>query len=310
MSATKPIAIAIIGAGKIARDQHLPAIAANSGFHLVASVSPSSRLPGIPSFPDLESLRQSGPTIDAVALCTPPQMRPAIARACLAAGLHTLLEKPPAATLGACAWIADAAPPGVTLFASWHSRFAAMVEPARQWLSTRTIRRGKIIWREDVRQWHPGQRWLWEAGGMGVFDPGINAFSILTRLLREPLIVTAAQLEVPANAQTPIAARLRFQAGDAPIEVDLDFRQTGEQSWRIELETSSGEILRLDDGGARMSLNGTPQPAPAGGEYPRLYARFHDLIRTRQSDMDTTPLRLVADSFMIGEIKRVEAFLE
>jgi hypothetical protein len=40
----------------------------------------------------------------------------------------------------------------------------------------------EIVWHEDVRKWHPGQQWIWEPGGFGVFDPGINALSIATRI--------------------------------------------------------------------------------------------------------------------------------
>ena len=42
----------------------------------------------------------------------------------------------------------------------------------------RTIRTLTVAWKEDVRIWHPGQAWIWKAGGLGVFDPGINALSI------------------------------------------------------------------------------------------------------------------------------------
>ena len=41
----------------------------------------------------------AGVAVDAVALCTPPQVRYAIAVQALAAGLHVFLEKPPGATL-------------------------------------------------------------------------------------------------------------------------------------------------------------------------------------------------------------------
>ena len=57
---------------------------------------------------------------------------------------------------------------------------AQAVAPAKAWLAGKTIKQAKIIWREDVRKWHPGQDWIFEAGGMGVFDPGINALSIMT----------------------------------------------------------------------------------------------------------------------------------
>ncbi|MFX8453540.1 hypothetical protein ABTL48_21335, partial [Acinetobacter baumannii] len=72
----------------------------------------------------------------------------------------------------------------------------------------RQIKSVHVIWKEDVRVWHPGQTWIWEPGGLGVFDPGINALSILTRILPKPVFVTAAELAFPSNCQSPIAANL------------------------------------------------------------------------------------------------------
>src|SRR3546814_14231220 len=91
-----------------------------------------------------------------------------------------MLEKPPAATTTEISALADhARARGVTLFATWHSREAAGVAGARDWLSDKRIRAAHIRWKEDIRRWHPGQEWILDAGGFGVFDPGINALSIL-----------------------------------------------------------------------------------------------------------------------------------
>jgi D-galactose 1-dehydrogenase/L-arabinose 1- dehydrogenase len=60
--------------------------------------------------------------------------------------------------------------------------------------------RVQLIWREDVRVWHPGQDWLLAAGGFGVFDPAINALSILTRVLPERL-AQSAELGIPPTVR-------------------------------------------------------------------------------------------------------------
>lgn len=189
------IAVGIVGLGKIARDQHLPAIAASPDLALAAVASRHAHADGVPGYADLETMLSAEPGLEAVALCQPPQVRHAAARAAIAAGRHVFLEKPPGATLSEVddlARAADAA--GVTLFASWHSRFAAGVEPARAWLADKTITGVDIRWMEDVRQWHPGQDWIWQPGGLGVFDPGINALSILTTLLPCPVWLEDALL--------------------------------------------------------------------------------------------------------------------
>jgi len=221
-----PIRIAIVGLGKIARDQHLPAIAATPGIELEAIVSRNASLDGVAHFTTLEEMLAQAPQVDAVALCTPPQVRRAQAAAALAAGKHVLLEKPPGATVSEIApLVAAASQSGKTLFATWHSRFAPAVEPAREFLADCQIRSVRITWKEDVRVWHPGQGWIWQPGGLGVFDPGINALSILTRILPRPVFLTAAELAFPENCAAPIAANLTFSDSSAvPIRAEFDFR--------------------------------------------------------------------------------------
>lgn len=303
------IPIAIIGVGKIARDQHCPAIAASPAFRLAATASRNASIDGVPTYPDIEALLAAEPSIEAVALCQPPVARHAAARAAIVAGKHVFLEKPPGATLSEIDdLIAAANTAGVTLFASWHSRYAAAVEPARDWLAGRTITRIDIGWKEDVRHWHPGQDWIWQAGGLGVFDPGINALSILTRLLRGPVRLETATLEVPANRAAPIAARLALRTADgAPIDAVFDWRQTGPQTWDIDVATDAGD-LRLSHGGNRLTIDGVEQPATAEREYPALYERFARLIAERRSDVDVAPLKLVADAFLRGERITTDAF--
>src|SRR3954453_16442897 len=251
-----PLRVAIVGFGKIARDQHVPAIAATDGVELVAVASRNASLPGVPHAATLDELLRDGPPIDAVALCTPPQVRHAQAAMALAAGKHVMLEKPPGATVAEITPLGTAAraaqPP---LFATWPSRFAPAVEPARQLLAGRQVTSVKISWKEDVRVWHPGQAWIFEPGGLGVFDPGINALSILTRILPQPFFLTRSELSFPQGRAAPIAASLGF-SDDAglPIEVEFDWRQTGPQTWDIHVETDAGR-LTLSSGGRRMALD-------------------------------------------------------
>jgi predicted dehydrogenase len=204
--------IGIVGLGKIAQDQHVPVIRKNRDFALVAvSSTRGIRLEGVPhAFTDYrEMLRLED--LDAVSICTPPQIRHRIAREALAAGKHVLLEKPPAATLSELEDLKDEADEGErVLFTTWHSQYNRGVEEARQALLGETVKRLLVNWKEDVRHWHPGQQWIWEPGGFGVFDPGINALSIVTRIMPQPLFVSRSVLSYPANREAPIAADLVF----------------------------------------------------------------------------------------------------
>jgi len=291
----------LVGLGKIARDQHLPAIEKTDGIELVAVASRNAQGEGVSNYPDLDAMLAGTSDLDAVILCQPPQVRYAAARQALLAGKHVFLEKPPGATVSEVdALVALAKAQGVTLYASWHSRYAAAVAQAKGWIAERTIQSIDIQWREDVRHWHPGQPWIWEPGGFGVFDPGINALSILTEIVPEPVTLLSAVLEVPENKQAPIGAALRMAtASGAAIDAVFDWRQTGLQTWDIAVETDQGSLL-LSEGGNTLRLDGEVQVKAPDEEYPVMYRRFVDLVASGTIDVDLAPLRLVADAFLCG----------
>jgi predicted dehydrogenase len=304
----KPLRIAILGFGKIAADQHVPSIQGNPRFELVASSSRSGQGVG-KTFTDWRELIRSV-ELDAVAITTPPAPRYAIARECVLAGLHCLLEKPPTASL---AEIHDldclAQAQQVSLFTTWHAQHNPAVQGAAQALAGKRIASMDILWHEDVHKWHPGQAWIWQAGGFGVFDPGINAFSIATKIFPGPFFVEQAELSFPKNAQTAIAADIAFVSphADGPLKCSLDWRRSEGEEWTMTLKTSDGLEVRLEGGGARLLINGEERTASGPGEYPDIYREFVDLIDARRSHVDVAPLRLVADCLLVGSRKEVEA---
>ena len=301
--------LAIVGFGKIARDQHVPAIAGIDGVRLVAVADPNPVAAAVPHFRSLEALLNDGPEIDAVALATPPQIRRAQATIALAAKKHVFMEKPPARAVSEIAPLLAAAREAKrTLFQSWHARFSPAVEPARRLLAERRIASVVINWKEDVRVWHPGQDWIFEPGGFGVFDPGINALSILTRILPQPLFVTAASLDVPANRAGPIAAELDLaDSAGLAIHASFDFREANNYAWEIRFETDKGPVV-LSGGGSRLVAGDELLVDEKKQSYPLLYRRFVELVRKEESDVDLAPLQLVADAFMLGRRREVEAF--
>lgn len=309
--------IALAGIGKIARDQHIPSIAASPDWELAATISRHGTVDAVEAFDDFDRFLAARPDVGAVSLCMPPVPRFDYAAKAIRAGRHVMLEKPPGATLAEChALERMARDAGVSIFSTWHSREAAQVDAAKDWLRQRHLKRLAITWKEDVRRWHPGQPWIWQAGGLGVFDPGINALSILTKILPDPVHLSGAELFFPENCETPIAANLTFaHPHGAEVSAEFDFRQEGEQTWAIAIETTDGR-LALSDGGATLSIDGVPQPAagaegaPLIGEYPRLYAKFAALVRSRASEMDLSPMVHVADAFLLGRRIVVEPFHE
>ena len=299
--------IALVGIGKIAIDQHVPAIGASADWELAATVSRKGSVAGVEAFTDFAAFLTARPDVPVVSLCMSPVPRYAYAEAALLAGRHVMLEKPPGATLSEVhALTALAAETGLTLYATWHSRMAYAVAPAKAWLKGKRILAAHITWREDVRRWHPGQDWVFQPGGMGVFDPGINALSILTEVLPGPVHLTAATLIYPENCQTPIAADLTFSGN---VTADFDWRQTGPQTWDIDVATDKGR-LALRMGGNRLEIDGVERAGENSimGEYPALYARMAKLVALGCSDVDLAPAVHVADALSLGRRVSGEAF--
>jgi len=310
--ALTPTRIGIVGVGKIARDQHIPTIAGNDAFRLIATVSRQDGLPGIHNFPTIEAMIEGADGLEALAICTPPQLHYEAARFALGAGKHVLLEKPPCTSLSQLDNLARlAGRENRTLYQTWHSRHAQGVAAAEHLLKTREIRRVRVTWKEDVRQWHPGQAWIWRAGGFGVFDPGINALSILTQILPVSFFPRTACLYTPSNCEAPIAADLEFITdGGVEISAAFDFRHTGTQTWDIDIDTEEGPI-KLSAGGGILTVGDNEVPRDPGAlhsEYESIYRNFGALIARGASEVDARPLQLVADVFLIAKRVATEPF--
>ena len=297
--------IAVVGIGKIARDQHLPCIAKNKNFALVAAVSRHGKVDGVANFESIAALVKSGAKVDAVAQCTPPSVRLTMARECLDAGWHLLIEKPPTPTIGEMvAMIEHARKKKRVLYATWHSRYNKAVDEAKKRLKGSQVVFMRVTWKEDVNTWHPGQDWIAQPGGFGVFDPGINALSIVTKILPDPIYVESSRIEVPENWSTPIGVAITFKRGDG-VATDMsavfDWRQRGEQLWNIDIKTKDGMVMKLSKGGSVLHINGKLIMEAKLEEYELIYAKFARLLKAKKSDTDYAPLQLECDAFMLAK---------
>jgi D-galactose 1-dehydrogenase len=305
--------IAVVGVGKIAIDQHLPVIDKSRDFEVAATVSSrgvSHR--GLPVFRTQAELFDAMPRLELVAICTPPGVRHAYVREALAAGRHVLMEKPPTPTISEFDdLVAYAEKQRRVLFQTWHSRYNEAVDAARKIVKRDGMRAARIDWRENVRKWHPGQDWVWEAGGFGVCDPGINALSIFTRVVPFPVFVASAHLKFPANRQTPIEVALRFKSAQPhqpEMTAGFNWLEESGELWTIRIETLRGDELLLERGGTVLRVNGAVAIENPSEEYERIYERFARLLKKGKSDVSGAPLRLVADAFLLGTRETVEEF--
>ncbi len=309
----KKHSVAVIGIGKISIDQHLPVIAKSPSFELAATISQRGIAAGDrPSFRTAAELYAAMPDVECVAINTPPGVRHFLVREALDAGKQVLMEKPPTATVSEMDdLIAHAKAKKRVLFATWHSQYNDAVDRARDILARDGVRSVRIDWRENVRKWHPGQDWVWEPGGFGVCDPGINAMSIFTKIMPVPFFVDSAVLTVPANRQTPVDAQIRFKTGDKDgpdLSAHFNWLEGDDEVWTQTIVTGKGQTLKLRNGGAVLDIDGVETVNEKPQEYEKIYARFAELLETGASDADDRPLRLMADVFFTGRRETGPAF--
>lgn len=300
--ATRPLRLALAGMGQIARASHVPAITTDPGLVLAGTIDPraDAGLPGIAHAASLEELRAQI-AFDALVIATPPAPRAVLAHEAIGAGIAVMLEKPPAATMRDVAALVGAAQAsGVPLFAAWHTQMAPAVQPVREWLGGRTVRDIAISWREDIRQWHPGQDWLLAEGGFGAFDPGINALSLLCAIVAEDLRIERADLHVPQGRGAAIRAdlALRLDSG-AAVAAMFDILHPGMPQWEIRIQADHGAIV-IGAGGHSLLVNGIETALPKVAEYSALYRRFARVVDAGAVEVDARPLALVEQALRLA----------
>jgi D-galactose 1-dehydrogenase len=297
--------IAIIGVGKIAVDQHIPVIEASEDFELAATVSTRGVAhKNLPVFKTAAELYAAMPEVGLVSICTPPGVRHTYVREALDAGKDVMMEKPPTTTISELDdLIAHARRLDRVLYQTWHSQFNAAVDRTKAILADEGVVSARIDWRESVRKWHPGQDWVWEPGGFGVCDPGINALSIFTKVIPFPAFVEKAKLTFPANRQTPVDVEITFKSAQAhkpDLSAGFNWLEESGEIWTIRFTTGAGNEIRLENGGRKLSVNGQLVLEHGDAEYGAMYERFAHLLDAHQSDVDAAPLRLMADVFLLG----------
>jgi D-galactose 1-dehydrogenase len=305
--------IAVIGVGKIAIDQHLPVIDKSRDFEVAATVSTRGIGHGsLPVFHTPAELYRALPEVKLVAVCTPPGVRHAIVREALDAGMDVLMEKPPTPTISELDdLVAYAKKKKRVLFQTWHSQYNAAVDRAKKVLRKDGVASVRIDWRESVRKWHPGQDWVWQPGGFGVCDPGINALSIFSKIMPFPVFVESAKLSFPANRQTPVNVEAVFKSGQKhqpKMSAGFNWLEESGEIWTIAIETEAGSKLKLERGGTVLKIAGKTEVTEPSTEYEQIYDRFAKLLKKGKSDMDGAPLRLIADMFLLGARENVAEF--
>jgi predicted dehydrogenase len=137
MGADRVLRVGVVGAGVMGTN-HGRVMAGLPGVELVGIVDPlpehrarAVKMIGCPTFTDLEQLIAAG--VDAVTIAAPTHLHHQVALACIARGIHVLVEKPIASTVQEGRDIVDAArAAGVTLMVGHVERFNPAVAAIKQ----------------------------------------------------------------------------------------------------------------------------------------------------------------------------------
>jgi len=152
---------------------------------------------------------------------------------------------------------------------------------------------------------------VWEPGGFGVCDPGINALSIFTKVVPFPVFVDKAHLKFPSNQQTPVDVEITFKSAQShqpQMSAGFNWLEESGEIWTIRFETMKGDELKLEKGGTVLRINGNVTIENPSEEYEQIYEHFAKLLKKGKSEVSDAPLRIVADAFLLGARENVDEF--
>jgi predicted dehydrogenase len=259
----------------------------------------------LPAVPALDALL-GDPGLDAILLLTPPTTHLDLARQCLEAGKHLLLEKPIEVTLARATALVEAA--------EWYERTLAVVFQHRFRPAARRLRGilaegrlGPLVsasasirwWRAPGYFAEPGRGMKARDGGGVLLTQAIHSLDLFGTLTGPPAEVAAFATTSPRrriDTEDVVAASLRFPGGAIGV-IDATTTAYPGFSERIDLAGTQGTAvlegdrltLRLQDGtdedlGAGGSTGGGADPmAFDHGPHRALIADFADAVLTGRS---------------------------
>jgi UDP-N-acetylglucosamine 3-dehydrogenase len=224
-----PLRIALIGAGRIGREAHIPAWAANDGAELAWVVDnredaakETAEECKIPNWTtDYKDLLSSG-EVDAVDICLPTVAHAEVTLAFLEQGCHVLLEKPVAFSLDEVRTMQQAAlEAGVTLmvaenwpFSSAVQRVTEIMNEGEPWEPIMLQARHESALRIPPKE--PPTREVGDRHRLGyLFTAGIHSLNLARELVGEFAAITAYATPAEAGPYYPldddmvVAARFR-----------------------------------------------------------------------------------------------------
>jgi predicted dehydrogenase len=226
-----PLRVALVGAGNIA-SHHLPAyrqfpdevvLVAICDVNEGAARERAQEADVGRVFADVATLLREV-DCDALDICVTPDQHAPIAHTAIAAGKHTLVEKPFALTLADCRELVAAADrAGVTLMVAQNQRFLPTHQAARAIIASGELGQVRAVRTDSVQHWGgfvDAGHWQYDgarAGGGAVIGVGVHRLDLVRFLVGEvkrvSAVVTTSSPHFVNGAEEYAAATLEFENG-------------------------------------------------------------------------------------------------
>ena len=248
----------IIGAGYIA-DWHADALRTTGAAELTAvcdlSADAAQALAGAHGaqvFTSVDEMIAAG-AVDAVHICTPPQLHADLAVQCLDAGLHCLVEKPVALSVEEMTRMAEAAERSGKVLASGHNflgipgyqRLKSLVSEGR----LGRVAQAEINWHFPLSPLRSGPYGLWllrEPGNLLLeLGPHLVGFAVdLFGPVEIRHLEVSKPVELPGMGERPQVWRIFARAGDVDVTFNISLVEIMDDR-SVTVRGSSG-MARLD----------------------------------------------------------------
>lgn len=255
--------------------------------------------------------------ITAVSIATPPHTHYQITLDALNAYKDVLLEKPPTLTIEQLETLARTASDNdLVLFTAFHTRYRSEVALAFQELKNKNVRKIEINYREYVLNYHDPAGWIFNpdmAGGGVLIDSGINAMSVVQRVLPGlEFQVTSAKLFRSSDYRVETNAHVDFTFGrDSQGVLRMDWFHKGAETRQISFYTDSAKYT-IDIVQSQLFKNDKPLldgekkervTADLYIEYRSVYDDFAKHLAERKSLVSAKELKFVLDTYSLVKRK-------
>jgi predicted dehydrogenase/nucleoside-diphosphate-sugar epimerase len=324
--------LVIVGCGAAARICHLPALAPDGPFRLVALVDrvPGSAVAAAARYRELRAGRPAStgenlqvgvdlqavlPNIDAAIIATAHGAHAEVAVALLRAGKHVLIEKPLALTVAQCEQIRAAAAEGAAVAMPAHVR---RLFPAARWVRS-VLDSGRLGAVRRIR-WSEGRPYAWplvssfmfapaRTGGGVLADSGPHVFDLLLYWLAEPAHVVSFAHNADGGSDSEVSVGLAYGRVRADVELSR-LRELGNmcvieaEHGTLSIETGfPAGFVECDASGKVVDSGPVPVLPPAQDTWVGLFrAQLADFDRV----IDGQPTQLAAFDEGVASVRLIE----